>query len=94
MDDTEPHDAPQPNGELRDNPPRSRSRAERRQHKRQLHDAQQKARALEKSEDRRTRRQEKKNRKDIDMAAKKADKGMAEKSEQKAEKVRRRQQKR
>jgi hypothetical protein len=72
-------------------------RKERRGQKRRLHEAQKKARAVEKANDKRYKaanRSEKKDAKDMDMAGKKANKGKQDKADKKTAKVRRRQAKR
>ncbi|HEX6583716.1 MAG TPA: hypothetical protein VF056_08925 [Thermoleophilaceae bacterium] len=70
------------------------SRKQRREEKRRLHEAQKKARAIDKGNDRRARAGDKKDRKDMDKAAKKADKGKQDKADKKTDKVRRRREKR
>jgi hypothetical protein len=80
MTDESTADAPKP------------SRKQRREQKRRLHEAQKKARAIDKDNDRRARAGDKKDRKDMDKASKKADKGKQGKADKKTGKVRRRRQ--
>lgn len=70
------------------------SRRERREQKRRQHEAQKKAKAIDKANDRRARMDEKKNQKDFEKAAKKADKGKQEKANKKTDKIRRRRERR
>ena len=70
------------------------SRKQRREHKRRLHEAQKKARAIDKANDRRARSGERKDQRDMDKAAKKAEKDKQDKADKKTDKVRRRQAKR
>lgn len=70
------------------------SRKQRREQQRRLHEAQKKARAIDKTNDRRARRADRKDQKDMDKAAKKAEKDKQDKADKKTDKVRRRQAKR
>lgn len=70
------------------------SHQQRREQKRRLHEAQKKARTIDKANDRRAKRADRKDQRDMDKAAKKADKDKQDKADKKTDKVRRRQAKR
>ncbi len=70
------------------------SRKQRRDQKRRLHEAQKKAKGIERTNDRRGRIADMRDRKDLSKADKKTEKGMHEKADKKAEKVKRRREKR